>query len=62
MDNVGGHGTTKVKKEYVSTFQEKFNTIIFWQMPNSPETNLLDLGMWHSSPICCQIGEFPEED
>ena len=48
MDNAGGHGTKEAKKKYVSKFREKYNIIIFWQCPNSPETNLLDLGAWRS--------------
>ena len=48
MDNASGHGTKEAKKKYVSKFCEKYNIIIFWQCPNSPETNLLDLGAWRS--------------
>ena len=46
MDNAGGHGTDVVKKAYTQRLLEKFNVIIEWQVPNSPETNLLDLGTW----------------
>jgi len=48
MDNAGGHGTDKVKKQYVQLLKDKYNIIVVWQCPNSPETNLLDLGIWMS--------------
>jgi hypothetical protein len=46
MDNAGGHGTDESKKEYVSILRKKYNIWVEWQIPNSPETNLLDLGFW----------------
>jgi hypothetical protein len=46
MDNAGGHGTDDIKKEYVSILASKYNIEVIWQVPNSPETNLLDLGYW----------------
>jgi hypothetical protein len=46
MDNAGGHGTIGTKEEYVSVLLEEYNIIVVWQVPNSPETNLLDLGFW----------------
>ena len=46
MDNAGGHGRTEVKKQYEEILLEEYNVIINWQVPNSPELNLLDLGMW----------------
>jgi hypothetical protein len=46
MDNAGGHGKDKVKKEYVQILKEKYNVIVLWQCSNSPETNMLDLGAW----------------
>ena len=46
MDNAGGHGTDEAKEEYVKILREEFNVIIEWQVPNSPDTNLLDLGAW----------------
>jgi hypothetical protein len=42
----GGHGTNSTKEEYVSVLLEKYNIIIVWQVTNSLETNLLDLGFW----------------
>jgi hypothetical protein len=46
MDNAGGHGTNVAKMEYVRILKEEYNIIVEWQVPNSPETNLLDLGFW----------------
>ena len=46
MDNAGGHGTEEAKTEYIRILKEDFNIIIEWQVPNSPELNLLDLGVW----------------
>ena len=46
MDNAGGHGKTEVKSEYERILKEEFNVHIEWQVPNSPETNMLDLGVW----------------
>ena len=48
MDNAGGHGTIKVKEEYVAKLKEKYSVFIEWQVPHSPETNMLDLGVWMS--------------
>ena len=46
MDNAGGHGTNKTKESYIKLLQDKFNIIVKWQVPNSPEMNMLDLGTW----------------
>ena len=46
MDNASGHGKTEVKKEYERILKEDYNILIKWQVPNSPETNMLDLGVW----------------
>ena len=48
VDNAGGHGKIEVKAQYEKILQEEFNVIIEWQVPNSPETNMLDLGVWVS--------------
>ena len=48
MDNAGGHGTNDCIDEYVSKLQTDFNIAVVWQVPRSPETNLLDLGIWRS--------------
>ena len=46
MDNAGGHGKTEVKSEYERILKDEFHIHIEWQVPNSPETNTLDLGVW----------------
>ena len=47
MDNDGGgHGTDAVKLEYEMTLVEEYNVLVDWQVPNSPESNMLDLGAW----------------
>ena len=46
IDNAGGHGKTDVKLQYQKILQDDFNILIEWQVPNSPETNMLDLGVW----------------
>ena len=46
IDNAGGHGTNEGKDKYEKILAEKYNIILKWQVPNSPETNMLDLGAW----------------
>jgi hypothetical protein len=46
MDNAGGHGTDVAKQQYVRVLMNEYNILVEWQIPNSPETNLLDLGFW----------------
>ena len=46
MDNAGGHGKTVIKQQYEKLLKEEFCISIEWQVPNSPETNMLDLGVW----------------
>ena len=46
MDNAGGHGTDKAKADYVQILHDEFMITVIWQTPNSPETNMLDLGAW----------------
>ena len=48
IDNAGGHGTNEAKTEYEKLLREKYNVILVFQIPNSPETNLLHLGVWRS--------------
>ena len=48
IDNAGGHGTTVVVEEYRRMLKDDFNIILKHQVPNSPETNLLDLGVWRA--------------
>ena len=46
LDNAGGHGTTDAKKTFMRTLRRKYNVVCKWQVPNSPDTNMLDLGAW----------------
>jgi len=46
MDNAGGHGTEEAIQEYTRILKEKYNIKIIHQCPRSPETNVLDLGIW----------------
>lgn len=48
MDNTGGHDTGDVIKEYITILKDKHNVIVVFQVPRSPYTNLLDLGVWCS--------------
>ena len=48
VDNAGGHGKIEVKKQYEKILMDEYNVLIEWQVPNSPETNMLDLGVWVS--------------
>jgi hypothetical protein len=45
-NNAGGHGTNDAREKYVSILKSEFNIIVIWQIANSPETNMLDLGAW----------------
>ena len=47
MDNAGGHGSMEAINEY-SRLLNDYNVEIVWQIPRSPETNMLDLGVWMS--------------
>ena len=46
LDNAGGHGRNDVKKDYERVLREDYKIYVHWQIANSPETNLLDLGAW----------------
>lgn len=48
MDNAGGHGTSSTITEYTQLLLDKYNVILIHQVPRSPYTNLLDLGVWCS--------------
>ena len=48
IDNAGGHGTVGTKNKYAVLLEREYNIIIIWQIPNSPETNMLDVGVWAS--------------
>ena len=46
LDNAGGHGTSDAKKKFMRILCRKYNIYCIWQVPNSPDTNMLDLGAW----------------
>jgi hypothetical protein len=46
MDNAGGHGTKDAIEWYERELKDRYNVLIIHQVPRSPETNLLDLGIW----------------
>ena len=45
-DNAGGHRTEPAKMEYTDILKSDYNIEIKWQVSQSPETNILDLGVW----------------
>ena len=45
IDNAGGHGTKQAMLEYETMLKLKYNIKALHQVPNSPDTNLLDLGV-----------------
>ena len=60
IDNAGGHGSNEAKKEYREFLRDKFNIILIFQIPNSPETNLLDLGVWRALQALVEKMSFRE--
>jgi hypothetical protein len=44
----GGHGTGEAWETFTKDLEEKYKVKIIRQCPRSPETNLLDLGIWMS--------------
>ena len=46
MDNAGGHGTDDCWDEYIACLRDKYNIEIIRQQPRTPESNMLDLGVW----------------
>lgn len=49
LDNAGGHGSKEVIEKYVKMMKEKFNIILEFQSPSSPDFNALDRGVWMCS-------------
>ncbi len=47
-DNAEGHGTNDATARYTSILWNEFKVEMVWQVPRSPETNMLDLGIWMS--------------
>ena len=48
MDNAGGHGSAEAIDEYTNMLKGVYNIEIIHQIPRSPFTNVLDLGVWMS--------------
>jgi hypothetical protein len=48
MDNAGGHGTKEAWEKFTNDLATKHKVKIIRQCPRSPETNVLDLGIWLS--------------
>ena len=48
MDGAGGHGTAEAIEKYTKALKDAHNIVIVLQVPQSPETNVLDLGIWMS--------------
>ena len=48
MDNAGGHGSNEAIEQYVRRLKDEFNVETIFQVPRSPYTNVLDLGVWCS--------------
>mmetsp|Transcript_24759 Transcript_24759/g.44775 ORF Transcript_24759/g.44775 Transcript_24759/m.44775 type:complete len:164 (+) Transcript_24759:307-798(+) len=48
MDNAGGHGTKEAWEKLTNDLATKHKVKIIRQCPRSPETNVLDLGIWLS--------------
>ena len=46
LDNTGGHGTKDCVNDYVLKLKNQFNVEYIYQIPRSPYTNALDLGVW----------------
>jgi len=46
LDNTGGHGTDDCVMRYVAMLKTDFNIECIHQVPCSPFTNVLDLGVW----------------
>lgn len=48
IDNAGGYGTSEAKEKYVAMLEKVYNITTIFQIPRSPYTNVLDLGVWMS--------------
>ncbi len=48
IDGAGGHGKKNIVEQYKNDLMDKYNIILVHQIPNSPETNVLNLGIWMS--------------
>ena len=48
LDSAGGHGTKEAIAKYKQQMYDDYKIILVHQIPQSPETNVLDLGIWMS--------------
>ena len=48
LDSAGGHGTNEAITKYKADLERDFKIILVHQIPQSPDTNALDLGIWMS--------------
>ena len=48
LDSAGGHGTNETIQKYRTDLFVKHKIILVHQVPQSPDTNVLDLGIWMS--------------
>ena len=46
LDNTGSHGIKEAVETYVNNLARDHNVICVHQRPRSPESNILDLGVW----------------
>ena len=48
LDSAGGHGTKEAIAKYKADLFLEYKIILVHQVPQSPDTNVLDLGIWMS--------------
>lgn len=48
QDRAGGHGTKAAIEEYTNFLRDDYGVVLDFQPSNSPESNMLDLGVWRS--------------
>ena len=58
IDNAGGHGTEEAIVDYINILLNEHNIEIIHQAARSPETNVLDLGLWMSIQSSVEKKEF----
>ena len=51
IDNAGGHGMNEAIEEYRELLFRMYKVLLLHQVPNSPDTNLLDLGVWRAMQL-----------
>ena len=55
MDNAGGYGTDDVIQRYTTNVKDTYNIEIIHQVPRSPFTKILDLG------VCASLQDVVEK-